>query len=122
MKLTPDVPIFLPPSLRGQIQAAMQQVLARDHAGAANGITAARLAEKLGTNERGVRHLVSQAREDGIAVVGTPSTGYYIAETSDELEACCRFLRSRAMHSLHIEAQLRRTTLADLMGQMRLQT
>jgi hypothetical protein len=103
-------------------RALLIQHLAANHLGAGRGVGAAALAQLIGVDERSLRSLVSEAREDGIAIAGTPSTGYYIAETADELESCCRFLRSRAMHSLHIEAQLRRIPLADLLGQLHLPT
>lgn len=109
----------LPPE---QAKALLLQVLARDHTGAARGVGAAALAAKAHTSERYLRTLISAAREEGIAIAGTPTTGYFIAETAEELQQCCAFLRSRAMHSLRIEAQLRRVPLADLLGQLHLPT
>jgi len=82
----------------------------------------AQLTQRLGVHERTLRDLISSARDDGVAIVGTPETGYYIAVTSDELEECCRFLRARAMHSLQIEARLRKIALPDLLGQLRVRT
>ncbi|MBI2313550.1 MAG: hypothetical protein HYU77_13705 [Betaproteobacteria bacterium] len=72
--------------------------------------------------ERRLRAIISELREEGIAVCGHPSTGYYIAETAEELEASCQFLRSRAMHSLVLEARLRKIPLPDLLGQLKLRT
>lgn len=112
----------LPTLPTAHAKALLLQTLASHHTGAAQGISAARLAAKAGTSERNLRSLISAAREDGIAIAGTPTTGYYIAETAAELQACCAFLRSRAMTSLRIEAQLRRTSLADLLGQLHLPT
>ena len=43
-------------------------------------------------------------------------------QTAEELESCCAFLRARAMHSLMIEARLRRLPLPDLLGQLKLPT
>lgn len=103
-------------------RALLIQRLAASHIGATRGIGARELARELGIRERVLRLLISDAREDGVAIAGTPDTGYFIAETAAELEDCCAFLRSRAMHSLHIEAQLRRVPLADLLGQLRLPT
>lgn len=87
-----------------------------------NGKSCAALALALGIPERGVRDLVTELREQGIAVCGKPNTGYFIAETAAELEETCAFLRSRAMHSLVLEAKLRNLPLADLVGQLRLPT
>lgn len=92
------------------------------HVGAGNGITAADLAARLGLLPRMVRQLVSELRLNGHAVCGTPKTGYYIAETEAELEHTCQFLRSRALHSLALEAALRKTPLPDLIGQLHLPT
>lgn len=103
-------------------RALLIQRLAASHSGAAKGIRASDLARALGVRERVLRQLVSDAREDGVAIAGVPETGYYLAETAEELETCCNFLRARALHSLHIEAQLRRIPLADLLGQIHLPT
>ena len=118
----PDIPIpmpYLPPE---RAKALLLQVLATHHTGAARGVGAALLAARLHISERMLRVLISEARDEGIAIAATPATGYYIAETAEELQQCCAFLRSRAMHSLHIEAQLRRQPLADLLGQLHLPT
>jgi hypothetical protein len=92
------------------------------HVGAGNGITAEALAVQLCTTKRHVRSLVTELRMEGIAVCGHPKTGYFIAATDTEVEDTCKFLRSRALHSLTLEASLRKLTLPDLLGQMRLKT
>lgn len=99
----------------------LQAVLAR-HIGKENGATASALSATLGVTTRAVRHLVTELREDGAAVCGHPSTGYFIAANNEELEATCAFLRSRAMHSLQLESTLRHVPLPDLLGQLRLKT
>lgn len=96
--------------------------LSIDHKGRSRGIKAELLATKTGIHERTLRTAISKLREEGVPVVGTPETGYYIAQTADELEECCAFLRSRAMHSLAIEARLRKVPLPALLGQLRLNT
>lgn len=107
---------------RAHVMAALINRLATRHAGKANGATAAELAGALDISERLLRSLVSEAREAGLAISATPDTGYYIAVTGDELAESCEFLRSRAMHSLRMEAQLRRISLPDLLGQLHLNT
>lgn len=102
---------------KNDLQAALSR-----HIGQANGITAAALSTALGIPARGVRLLVTELREEGVAVCGHPRTGYFIAATSEELEATCAFLRSRAMHSLQLESTLRHVPLVDLLGQLRLKT
>lgn len=96
------------------------------HVGRARGVSAAYIAGKLwlpvNSGPRVVRELVTELREDGVAVCAHPSDGYFIAETKEELEETCAFLRSRAMHSLVLESKLRGMPLADLVGQLHLKT
>lgn len=96
--------------------------LLSSHIGAANGLTAAQISSALQIPMRHVRRMVTALREEGTAVCGTPSTGYYIAATAEELEATCQYIHSRAMHSLHIESRMRKIPLPDLVGQMKLGT
>ena len=44
------------------------------------------------------------------------------ATPPDEIRRCCAFLHRRAMHSLRLEAQMRRIPLPDLLGQLHLNT
>jgi biotin operon repressor len=92
------------------------------HIGKDRGITAAAIAVALGCNERQVRFMVTELREDGVAVCGHPASGYFVAANHQELEETCAFLRSRAMHSLVLESKLRHVPLPDLIGQLRLKT
>lgn len=92
------------------------------HIGAARGISVEQLADALLTDARHVRHLVTELRMDGVAVCATPSEGYFIAETHEELERTLNNLRSRAMRSLVLESQLRHVPLPELLGQLRLKT
>ena len=106
-------------------KAALLAVLMK-HIGKAKGVSAAGLVNELGMHPasglRVIRELVTELREEGVAVCGHPASGYFIAETRDELEETCAFLRSRAMHSLVLEAKLRGMPLADLVGQLHLPT
>lgn len=92
------------------------------HIGKGNGINVKRLADMLSSSPRHVRKLVSELRGTGHAVCGTPTDGYYIAATADELQHTCAFLRRRAMHSLILESRLMKIPLADLIGQLHLPT
>jgi biotin operon repressor len=96
-------------------------VLSR-HIGKGNGIGVKQLAAILGTTERHIRTLVSDLRDEGHAICGTPKDGYYIAANAAELEQTCEFLRSRALHSLTLESRLRKIPLTDLIGQLHLPT
>ncbi len=97
-------------------------LLAEHHIGAAHGITGHELAAQLGIPGRRVRKLVEASRTSGVAICGLPSTGYYIAENAGDVESTCHFLRSRSMKTLMLEARLRKLTLPDLLGQLKLET
>ena len=98
-------------------QTQLLNALAR-HQGAARGISAKDLARRLGVTERGLRKLVTDAREQGIAICGRPNTGYFMPTTPDELQATCKFLESRALHSLRSLSRMRGVALPVLMGQL----
>jgi hypothetical protein len=106
----------------GAITRTDLEMLLEQHIGEDRGITARAIAEALACTERLVRELVTELRMDGRAVCGHPATGYFIAATREELERTCAFLRERAMHSLVLEARLRKMPLPDLIGQLRLPT
>jgi biotin operon repressor len=91
------------------------------HQGRERGISAKRLAEQLGMPPRRLRKLISELRDgDGVAICGTPATGYYMAVTPEELNASCAFLEHRAMHSLRLLSRMKKVSLPDLLGQLRL--
>jgi len=93
-----------------------------DHVGREHGITGYDLAYHLRIRMRLLRNVVAELRMYGVAVCGTPEAGYYIAATAEELEQTCAFLRARALHSLTLEARLRKLPLPDLIGQLHLRT
>lgn len=72
--------------------------------------------------ERQVREAIVALRRDGHHVCAHPSSGYYIAATEEELVRTCQYLYSRAMCSLEQVAAMRRESLPDLRGQLRLPT
>lgn len=71
--------------------------------------------------ERRLRNLVEELRMAGEPICAHPSTGYYYAETAEEIAEAIAFLRSRAMTSLQQIARLQRVALPELLGQMRLE-
>lgn len=71
-------------------------------------------------DQRKVRELVEQLRREGHPICATPRDGYFLANTAEELDETCRFLRERALTSLVQIAQLRRKPLPELMGQLAL--
>lgn len=97
------------------------------HVGAERGVSAENLVlemqpglsiDEMPGATRRLRAVISALREEGIAICGLPSGGYYLAENRDDLERTCRFLRSRAMHSLRQESKLRKLSMPELLGQM----
>jgi predicted DNA-binding transcriptional regulator YafY len=92
------------------------------HIGAAAASRARDLAAAAGLTERDVRHQVSALREEGIAICGHPSTGYFIAANAEELQITVEFLKARAMHSLRLASRLTKIPLVDLIGQLKLKT
>lgn len=106
-----------------QLSASVINAMAVAHRGQANGIHARHLADKLGLpGDHGLRRLrtaISDLREIGVPIAGTPETGYFVAATVDELDDfCIKFLESRAMHSLKLSSRLRRIPLPQLCGQL----
>lgn len=91
------------------------------HLGAENGISARYLAASLRVTPRELRKLISDCRyAHGMAICGHPKTGYFIALTADELDLCCKFLQRRALHSLSLLCRMRKVSMPDLVGQLKL--
>lgn len=96
------------------------------HIGADRGISVERLAWRIygmGASERdqrAIRKAVEELRREGHHVCADPARGYYLAETDDELDQTCRFLYTRAMTSLTQVAAMKRVSLPDLAGQLRI--
>lgn len=97
------------------------------HRGAANGVHARELVrgicgETSSALERQLRDVIVVLRSRGEHLCGTPESGYYMADSEAELLTTTRFLYDRAMTSLSQVAAMRRVSLPDLRGQLRLPT
>jgi biotin operon repressor len=90
------------------------------HQGREKGISARALAAQLGVPPRHLRKWISELREEGIAVCGQPHTGYFMAVTAEDLQASCAFLEHRALHSLRLLSRMKKVSLPDLLGQLRM--
>jgi predicted DNA-binding transcriptional regulator YafY len=89
------------------------------HRGHANGIHVEHLVARTGVPARELRRLISELRTEGAAICGRPETGYFVAETPEELnEFCIKYLEARAMHSLTLSSRLRKIRLPVLAGQL----
>jgi hypothetical protein len=97
------------------------------HIGAGRGVTGRALtAEIVGPmfatagDERSVRHVIEALRRDGEHICGTTHEGYYLAASAEELDRTCLFLYRRSMTTLTQVAAMKRVSLPDLKGQLRL--
>ncbi len=106
-----------------QVLAALSR-----HIGGEHGIGARDLVKELDaffglkSDERQLRKTIEALRRDGHHICGTPAEGYYIADNEEELDRTCRFLYERAMTTLAQVAAMKRVSLPDLRGQLRLPT
>lgn len=97
-----------------------------DHIGKHRGITGKKLVELIingesrPATERHLRELIVKLRMEGFHICGYPGTGYYMAKNDKELNESCLFLHDRAMTSLQQVAAMKRVSLPDLKGQLRL--
>ena len=100
----------------------------RTHIGQVKGIRAKTLVSEITGNwlernvadERQLRHVIVELRKEGHHICGSPSTGYFVAETDKELNETCEFLYHRAMTSLEQISKMKQISLPDLRGQLRL--
>lgn len=102
--------------------AVLEALLRR--VGPANGASAKQLAgEVLGTvaeanDERRLRQVIEQLRNDGHAVCATPEEGYHHAANADDLNRTCVYLTKRALTTLRQVAAMKRVAVPDLYGQL----
>ncbi|CAA0103289.1 hypothetical protein [Zhongshania aliphaticivorans] len=103
-------------------------VLSR-HIGEDNGVSVTKLAQEVtdsllvsSGDERAIRAAVVSLRKSGHHVCAHPGSGYFLASTELELVRSCSYLFDRAMCSLEQVAAMRRESLPDLRGQLRLPT
>ena len=96
------------------------------HIGRRRGLTATALCREVlggpptGADERRLRELVVELRKAGHHVCAHPRDGSFLADTAEELAETCAFLHSRAMSSLEQESAMKRVSIPDLVGQMRM--
>lgn len=97
------------------------------HIGAGAGLPAAALVHAVNDqagrsliSERHLRSLIHDLRLRGHHICATPEHGYHLAANEGELLATCRFLYQRGMTGLQQVAAMRRVSLPDLAGQLRI--
>ncbi|ROO28228.1 hypothetical protein [Salinisphaera orenii] len=77
-------------------------------------------ADGIDAGTRRLRRVVEELRNDGHHVCGLPAHGYYMAADESDLNATCQYLYSRSMTTLRQVAAMKRVSLPDLRGQLRL--
>jgi hypothetical protein len=81
-----------------------------------------RPASKINATRR-LRKILTAMRHEGVPICSASTTdggGYYLAQAGSELEDYLARLHGRALRILVQEARLRKITLPELLGQMRL--
>lgn len=76
-------------------------------AGRDNKISRESLVLCTGLPDRSVRKLISEARMRGVAIVGDPTGGYYMAETEEDVMLLLGELRSRIIKLSHCAGAVR---------------
>ena len=69
-------------------------------------------------NEREVRMTIKHLVESHGQWIGSCTKGYFMIQTDEELLSTCKYYHGYALSLLHVEAKLRKTTLAALLGQL----
>jgi hypothetical protein len=92
--------------------------------GVRNGLPIARLAELIAgedsaTTRRALRAGVQELRMRGVPICAHPNSGYYLAETAEEVTLTIAFLRKRALCTLMQISRLQQA-LRESNGQIRL--
>jgi hypothetical protein len=104
-------------------EAAVWRALQRRH-GRAFAVQVAALAREVEISPRQVQIVVHRLRVYHgypIASAAAPPAGYYIPESSKEIEDFYHEQKSKALGTLAAAAAVKRTSLADLLGQLRLE-
>ena len=69
-------------------------------------------------SERTVRSTIKHLVESHGAWIGSCPKGYFMIQTDQELLAACKYYHGYALSLLHVEAKLRKMSLAALLGQL----
>jgi len=69
---------------------------------------------------RKLRMVIEELRHEGQHIAADPEHGYFIAQTTAELNNSCRFLYNRAMTSLSQISAMKNISLPDIAGQLKI--
>jgi hypothetical protein len=70
-----------------------------------------------------LRRIITSLRQEGVPICSSASRfsgGYYLASAGSELADYCGKLRRQGLRKLWLEASIRKISLAELVGQLRL--
>lgn len=70
-----------------------------------------------------LRRMITELRQEGIAICSAANRnggGYWLASAGSEVNTYCKKLHTRALSILKMEANIRKISLPELMGQMEL--
>ncbi|WP_454908412.1 hypothetical protein [Variovorax gossypii] len=113
------------------MQITQTQLLAelQSHIGKENGVHVDEMVRRItgqltdaDMHARRVRSLVTELRKQGFQICATPSEGYFVAATAEELDETCTFLYDRAMTTLMQISRMKGIAMPDLRGQLHLPT
>ena len=96
------------------------------HIGKARGISCADLVREITWRQpdaaamRRVRKIIEELRREGQHIAADPQHGYFIAQTEEELNDTCKFLYNRALTSLSQISAMKKISLPDIAGQLKL--
>lgn len=101
------------------------------HVGEANAISMAEMYELVYgkawknkiTDTRSIRFLITALRDEGVAICSTSDAaygGYYLAAAGSEIHDYLRRMERRALKILYRISKIKRITLPEYLGQMRL--
>ncbi|MEX2524468.1 MAG: hypothetical protein WD750_05890 [Gammaproteobacteria bacterium] len=100
----------------------------RRHIGKRNGLSARKLVREIKgpdateRDERILRFVIVELRNEGYHIGAHPRCGYFICETDAELNETCLYLHDRAMTTLTQISAMKNISLPDLKGQLKLPT
>jgi hypothetical protein len=99
------------------------------HQGKEFSISRERLVEKINEgcappdqiNERKIRATIKHLVESHGEWIGSCPKGYFMIQTDEELINVCKYYHGYGLSLLHVEAKLKKTSLAALLGQLSLE-
>ncbi len=72
-------------------------------------------------DERVIRKTIKHLVEYHGKWIGSSPKGYFMVQTDIELMGVCKYYRGYGLSALHVEAKLRKISLASLLGQLGLE-